>query len=203
MAPDRAGTASAALPAPRIRNLAEWRAHLLERLAHQPLAREPLVGVVAQVRRLKGAADDLGDGEDAGDRPGLDVDREQAALFMIFDESGLGEAEREAAEYASLNTNNAAPVKTWAQTQELIEQGSRHAINGYIFGNLPGLELNEGERVRWYLFGLGSEKDFHTAHWHGQRVLEDPGMRLVDPDVVGERPVVEELQHPGPFEEVT
>ena len=27
--------------------------------------------------------------------------------------------------------------------------------------------MNQGERVRWYLFGLGSEKDFHTAHWHG------------------------------------
>ena len=32
----------------------------------------------------------------------VDVDREQASLFMIFDESGLGEAEKEAREYASL-----------------------------------------------------------------------------------------------------
>src|SRR4029453_9744786 len=31
-----------------------------------------------------------------------DVDRELVSLFMIFDESGLGEAEREAAEYADL-----------------------------------------------------------------------------------------------------
>ena len=108
-----------------------------------------------------------------------DVDREQAALFMIFDESGLGEAEREAAEYASLSTNNSLLTKTWAQTQELIEQGSRHAINGYIFGNTPGLDMNEGERVRWYLFGLGSEKDFHTAHWHGLRVIEE-GRRRTD-----------------------
>ncbi|HTD65333.1 MAG TPA: multicopper oxidase domain-containing protein [Candidatus Limnocylindria bacterium] len=108
-----------------------------------------------------------------------DVDREQAALFMIFDESGLGEAEREAAEYASLSTNNSSLVKPWSQVQEILEQGARAAINGYIFGNLPGLELNEGERVRWYLFGLGSEKDFHTAHWHGQRVLEE-GRRRTD-----------------------
>jgi hypothetical protein len=107
-----------------------------------------------------------------------DVDREHAALFMIFDESGLGEAEREAAEYASLSTNG-MPVKPWAQVQEILEQGARHAINGYIFGNLPGLEMNEGERVRWYLFGLGSEKDFHTAHWHGMRVVED-GRRRTD-----------------------
>ena len=108
-----------------------------------------------------------------------DVDREQAALFMIFDESGLGEAGREAAEYASLNTNNATPVKSWAQMMELTELGGRYAINGYIFGNLPGLEMNEGERVRWYLFALGSEQDFHTAHWHGLRVTEE-GRRRTD-----------------------
>jgi hypothetical protein len=109
----------------------------------------------------------------------VDVQREHAALFMIFDESGLGEAEREAAEYASLSTSNAFPVKPWWQTQELLEQGTRHAINGYIFGNLPGLEMDEGERVRWYLFGLGSERDFHTAHWHGLRVTEE-GRRRTD-----------------------
>ena len=107
-----------------------------------------------------------------------DVDREQAALFMVFDESGLREAEREAAEYASLGSNP-MPVKPSWQVQEILEQGARHAINGFIFGNLPGLEMNEGERVRWYLFGLGSEKDFHTAHWHGQRVIEE-GRRRTD-----------------------
>jgi hephaestin len=33
--------------------------------------------------------------------------------------------------------------------------------------------------VRWYLFGLGSENDLHTAHWHGLRVVED-GSRRTD-----------------------
>jgi len=108
-----------------------------------------------------------------------DVDREQAALFMVFDESGLGEAEREAAEYASLDPTLAAAARPSWQVQEQIEQGARHAINGRLFGNLAGLEANEGERVRWYLFGLGSEKDFHTAHWHGARVIEE-GRRGTD-----------------------
>ena len=39
--------------------------------------------------------------------------------------------------------------------------------------------MNQGERVRWYLFGLGSEEDLHTAHWHGARVIED-GRRRTD-----------------------
>ncbi len=108
-----------------------------------------------------------------------DVDREMVSLFMIFDESGLGAAEREAAEYASLPGNKGVPPKPWAQVQEILEQGERAAINGYIFGNLPGLDMIEGERVRWYLLGLGGQKDFHTAHWHGARVVEE-GHRRTD-----------------------
>ncbi len=101
----------------------------------------------------------------------VDVDRELATLYFIFDESGLGAAEREAAEYANLPGGGPAP-KTWTQIQEMTEQGSRYAINGLIFGNL-NLEMIESERTRWYLFGLGSERDFHTAHWHGLRVLHE------------------------------
>jgi hypothetical protein len=106
-----------------------------------------------------------------------DIDREMAALFMIHDESGIGAAAKEAAEYGSAGMN--MPVMTWTQVQEQTEQGARHAINGFIFGNTPGLEMNEGEKVRWYLFGLGSEQDFHTAHWHGLRVVEE-GRRQTD-----------------------
>lgn len=109
-----------------------------------------------------------------------DVDREFATLFMIFDESGLDDAAIEAAEYA--NIPGAPPVPSapsWADVQQAIEQGSRYGINGRVFGNLSGLEMNEGERVRWYLFALGSEQDFHTAHWHGLRVIEE-GRRRTD-----------------------
>ena len=33
--------------------------------------------------------------------------------------------------------------------------------------------------MRWYLFALGSETDFHTPHWHGLRVIEE-GVRRTD-----------------------
>lgn len=46
-----------------------------------------------------------------------------------------------------------------------------HAMNGYIFGNLSGYKVKQGEKVRWHLVGMGSEVDLHTAHWHGQTVL--------------------------------
>ncbi|MDB6119251.1 MAG: Multicopper oxidase type 2 [Verrucomicrobiaceae bacterium] len=103
-----------------------------------------------------------------------DVDREMVTLYLIFDESGI---DAEAYEY--VKKPGAPPAKTWAETMELQELGSRYSINGYTFGNLPGLDMNEGERVRWYLLALGSERDFHTAHWHGMRVIEE-GRRRTD-----------------------
>lgn len=73
-----------------------------------------------------------------------DVDREFTTLFMVFNENGEGEED---------------------------EGHLKHAINGRFFGNLQGLEMNQGERVRWYLLGLGTEVDLHTVHWHGETVL--------------------------------
>jgi len=71
-----------------------------------------------------------------------DVDRSFSTLFMVFDE------------------------------EDGAEGGLMHAMNGYIFGNLQGLEAVAGERVRWHLVALGSEVDLHTAHWHGETVLD-------------------------------
>ena len=71
-----------------------------------------------------------------------DVDREFVASFMIFDQMG-GKPE-----------------------------GLFYAINGFIFGNLPGLAMKQGDKVRWYLLGMGNEIDLHTPHWHGETVTE-------------------------------
>jgi hypothetical protein len=109
-----------------------------------------------------------------------DVDREFATLFMVFDESAIDEAAADAAANARLSGSESnVPQRSWTEMQQAREQASRYAINGRIFGNLAGLEMNEGEHTRWYLFGLGSETDLHTAHWHGLRVTEE-GRRRTD-----------------------
>ncbi len=105
-----------------------------------------------------------------------DVDREIAAAFMIFDETMSGD------QVGDADDEPAGPggtQRSWAEVQQYAEEGERHTINGRTFGNITGFEMNQGERVRWYLAGLGSEKDFHTAHWHGMRVVED-GRRRTD-----------------------
>ena len=42
-----------------------------------------------------------------------------------------------------------------------------HSINGYVYGNLPGLEMCLGDRVAWHVFSLGTETDMHTLYFHG------------------------------------
>jgi Multicopper oxidase len=77
-----------------------------------------------------------------------DVNREFVMMFMIFDE---------------LHGKDA---------------GMFHSMNGFIFGNVPGLLIQQGERVRWHLLSMGNEKDLHTPHWHGKVV--DFGKRHTD-----------------------
>lgn len=107
-----------------------------------------------------------------------DVDREMAALFTIYNETGGGNVE-DADDRPATPTTSTEPTPSWADVQQAAEEGQRHTINGRVFGNLGGLDMNEGEHVRWYLFGMGSETDFHSAHWHGLRAVED-GRRNTD-----------------------
>lgn len=41
-------------------------------------------------------------------------------------------------------------------------------INGMLYGNLHGLVMKQGEKVDWYLLGMGNEVDMHTVHFHAE-----------------------------------
>ncbi len=99
-----------------------------------------------------------------------DVDQEFVTLFTIFDENR--------SPYLDFNS------KTFPQDPKIVDQNDpnfiesnkKHSINGYIFGNLPGLVMKENTHVRWYVAGMGTETDIHTPHWHGNTLLMN-GMR--------------------------
>jgi manganese oxidase len=88
-----------------------------------------------------------------------DVDREFIASFMIFDEL-----------MAKFESQTHGMNRTFKRDPN-DDTGRFYAINGYVFGNLPGLAVKAGSRVRWYLMGMGGEQDIHTPHWHGKTVL--------------------------------
>ena len=57
-----------------------------------------------------------------------------------------------------------------------FESNEKYSINGYLYGNLPGLDMNESSHVRWYVAAMGGESDLHVPHWHGNTLMMG-GMR--------------------------
>jgi manganese oxidase len=120
-----------------------------------------LIGAIIVTRR--GAANPDGTSKD--------VDREFVVLFMIFDEKMSPYLD------ANIGRFTSSPDAVRKSDDEFKENNKKHAINGLLYGNLDGLTMRRGERVRWYLIGLGNETDIHTAHWHGNTVLRQ-GSRI-------------------------
>jgi manganese oxidase len=96
-----------------------------------------------------------------------DVDREFITLWKIFDESKSWYVEEDAKRHTGQE------LKALEKNSAFKEGNKKHAVNGLIFGNVPLMTMRQGEKVRWYLVGLGSETDLHTPHWHGHTVLQE------------------------------
>ena len=119
-------------------------------------------------------------GSDADGKP-KDVDREFVCLFMLFDENQSWYLDYNIQTYTSdpkgVNKGEFIPVDADgnlapAGTGFSVANG-KFAINGYIYGTGPAMTMKKGERVRWYLVGLGEGFSIHTPHWHGNVVLHD------------------------------
>jgi len=94
-----------------------------------------------------------------------DVDRELVTMFLVSDENQSPYLDQNIAKYTT------DPGSVDPEDEEFQESNLKHAINGYIYGNLPGLDMKKDEMVRWYLMGMGTEVDLHTPHWHGNTLL--------------------------------
>ncbi len=101
-----------------------------------------------------------------------DVDRELVNLFTVFDENRSPYIDHNIQKYitdlGNLRTRDTEALKA---DDDFIESNLMHSINGYVFGNLPGLVMDLGERVRWYIIAMGTEVDLHSPHWHGNSLL--------------------------------
>lgn len=98
-----------------------------------------------------------------------DVDREFVANFTVMDEN--------ASRWLDRNIERAGkPGTVDREDEDFLESNLMHAINGYVYGNLPGLTMERGEKIRWYVMGMGTEVDLHTPHWHGNTATAG-GMR--------------------------
>jgi FtsP/CotA-like multicopper oxidase with cupredoxin domain len=122
-----------------------------------------------------------------------DVDREVFTYYTVENENASPYIDRNLRAFAG------APKSIPPEDEEAFEESNlMHSINGYVYGNGPVPTMAKGQRVRWYVFTLGTEVDLHTPHWHGNTVTTNgmrtdmsqllPGMMMVSdmvPDDIG------------------
>jgi len=132
-----------------------------------------LVGAIIVARR----------GQANADGTPKDVDREIVALFTAFNENQswymqqnvaahISGGDQKALREAGANFSDSQGYFTFAGTS-FTETNYKFSVNGYLYGDGPVMTVNQGQRVRWYLLGMGDvgALNFHTPHWHGNTVL--------------------------------
>ncbi|XP_060717443.1 hephaestin-like protein 1a [Tachysurus vachellii] len=94
-----------------------------------------------------------------------DVDQEFFLMFSVVDEN--------LSWYLDDNIRRFSPdAANHKGDEEFQESNLMHSINGYVFGNLPTLNVCIGNTVSWHLFGIGNEVDIHSAYFHGHTLLD-------------------------------
>lgn len=99
-----------------------------------------------------------------------DVDREVFTMFSQMDEMQSRLWQRNVADPAVNTHHIKSPPPSFGGPNSFF------SINGYVYGNLPIIDVRRGERTRWYLMSTMSDFDFHAPHWHGETVTVN-GMR--------------------------
>ena len=94
-----------------------------------------------------------------------DIDREFVTLFNIFDENE--------SKYIDTNFKKFTDGSLSTADELFIESNLMHTMNGLLWGNNTGYEMQVGEKVRWHIMAMGTEVDIHTAHWHGVTLLHN------------------------------
>ncbi|XP_049623124.1 hephaestin isoform X2 [Suncus etruscus] len=91
-----------------------------------------------------------------------DIENDFFLLFSVIDENLSWHINENIATYCT------GPCSVDIEDEDFQESNRMHAINGFIFGNLPELIMCAQKPVAWHLFGMGNEVDVHTAFFQGQ-----------------------------------
>ncbi|NWH89440.1 HPHL1 protein, partial [Aegithalos caudatus] len=92
------------------------------------------------------------------------IDREFYLLFSIFDENDSWYLNK------NIEAFTGDPSKVDENDADFMESNKMHAVNGYLYGNLPGLTMCKNDKVSWHLIGLGSHYDMHGVHFQGNTI---------------------------------
>ncbi|XP_061558444.1 ferroxidase HEPHL1 isoform X1 [Phycodurus eques] len=96
------------------------------------------------------------------DRQRFDIEKEFALFFMVHDENQSHYLKE------NIRTYLGEDPDTFIPDEDFEESNKMHGINGKLYGNLHGLVMSQGQKVDWYLLGMGNEVDMHTVHFHAE-----------------------------------
>uniref|UniRef100_A0A5F9CLT1 ferroxidase n=1 Tax=Oryctolagus cuniculus TaxID=9986 RepID=A0A5F9CLT1_RABIT len=92
------------------------------------------------------------------------IDKEFHLLFTVFDEN--------LSRYIDENIQRFTwyPYSVDKEDKEFMESNRMHAVNGYMYGNQPGLSMCKKDRVSWHLIGMGTDTDMHGVYFQGNTI---------------------------------
>ena len=59
-------------------------------------------------------------------------------------------------------SDDPAATKDLKSDPEFVASNKMNSINGYIYGNQPGLSMCLGDKVSWHIIGMGTWSDVHN-----------------------------------------
>ena len=108
-----------------------------------------------------------------------DIDREFVTLFTVMNENEGWYLESNLKRFATAE-NGTTIDQDYIDNfnfddEDFQESNLMHSMNGWEWDALgPYMTgIYKGERIRWYIGGMGTEVDIHSAHWHGNIVKRD------------------------------
>lgn len=94
-----------------------------------------------------------------------DIDEERVLFFATMDETMSLYAADNAQKYLGMNETTFEALRTGEWTADPFQDvWSHRSINGYMFCNMPRLQLPAGARARLHFMALGDIADMHTPN---------------------------------------
>ncbi|ELV13535.1 Hephaestin-like protein 1 [Tupaia chinensis] len=92
------------------------------------------------------------------------IDKEFYLLFTVFDEN--------LSRYLDENIQKFTwhPFSVDKEDKEFVKSNRMHAVNGYMYGNQPGLKMCRKDRVSWHMIGMGTDTDMHGVYFQGNTI---------------------------------
>ncbi|XP_037683480.1 ceruloplasmin-like [Choloepus didactylus] len=93
------------------------------------------------------------------------IDKEFYLLATIFDENKSNLLDE------NIRIFTTDPENVIKNSTEFQNSNLMHSLNGYMYGNLPGLDMCLGDNVSWHVLSAGTEKDIHGIYFSGNTFI--------------------------------